>query len=164
MLCSQQEHRMRRIATIFDNRPRPETTGVYCRRALDELVQIGRVQAAEQLLPEELESIPADRFDAFLAIDDGLEYPIPSRLRPLAWWAIDTHMSFDRCLRRAKQADVTFAAQRNGAERLQRSGHRVGQLAAAGLRSAATRQAERRQAARRRLHRQPDRQPSASAC
>ena len=33
------EMQVRRVAVIFDNRIRRETTGVYCRRALSQLVE-----------------------------------------------------------------------------------------------------------------------------
>ena len=92
------------------------TTGVYCRRALEGMASV------KHLLPEALESTSASDFDLFLAIDDGLPYDVPDRLRPSAWWAIDTHLDFDRCLRRAQGADLVFAAQRSGAERLRRAG------------------------------------------
>jgi GT2 family glycosyltransferase/tetratricopeptide (TPR) repeat protein/2-polyprenyl-3-methyl-5-hydroxy-6-metoxy-1,4-benzoquinol methylase len=106
----------KRIAIVFDNTLRPETTGLYCRRALGELIEV------EHLLPTELGRVEADRFEAFIYVDDGLAYDHPAHLRPAAWWAIDTHLSFDRCLQRATQSDFVFAAQRDGAAMLQRSG------------------------------------------
>ncbi|REK21699.1 MAG: glycosyltransferase, partial [Planctomycetota bacterium] len=38
------------------------------------------------------------------------------------WWAIDTRPDFERCLGKARQADFTFAAQKNGTLRLNESG------------------------------------------
>ncbi|QDU39660.1 SPBc2 prophage-derived glycosyltransferase SunS [Maioricimonas rarisocia] len=113
---------MQRVAVIFDNRQRPETTGLYVRRALGDLVRRGDLAEIEHLLPSELDSVSSDRFDLFLYVDDGLQDAIPERLRPAAWWAIDTHLGFDRCLRIARQADWTFSAQQNGAEQLAQSG------------------------------------------
>src|SRR5262249_54713487 len=55
-------------------------------------------------------------------VDDGIDLPLPAALRPLAWWAIDTHVDFDRCLAQALGADLTFAAQRQGADDLRRAG------------------------------------------
>ena len=43
-------------------------------------------------------------------------------LRPSVFWAIDTHVNFDSCLRKARGFDLVFAAQRDGAERLRRAG------------------------------------------
>src|SRR5205807_164981 len=99
-----------------DDKTRPETTGVYCRRALGKLVEI------EHFLPTELSHIPRTGFDLYLNIDDGLEYHLPTELHPSAWWAIDTHMNFDWCLSKAGEFDFVFAAQRDGAEGLRQGG------------------------------------------
>ena len=107
---------LKRVAAIFDNVARPETTGVYCRRALGHLVEI------EHFLPSEMARIPKSGFDLYLYIDDGLHYPIPRDLRPNAWWAIDTHLDFERALQTAQNFDHVFAAQRDGAEDLRRQG------------------------------------------
>jgi O-antigen biosynthesis protein len=108
---------IRRVAVIFDNQVRPDTTGVYCRRALGQLVEV------EHFLPVELARVPVEGFDLYLFIDDGLEYPLRADLRPSAWWAIDTHLSPDWCGERAGNFDFVFAAQRDGAELLRRAGH-----------------------------------------
>ncbi len=79
---------IRRVALIYDDRARPETTGVYCLRALGRLVEV------EHFQPDELEQVPREGFDLFLNIDDGFPYHLPSDLRPCAWWAIDTHVNF----------------------------------------------------------------------
>jgi 2-polyprenyl-3-methyl-5-hydroxy-6-metoxy-1,4-benzoquinol methylase len=104
------------VALIFDDQTRPETTGVYCRRALAELVTV------QHFHPKEAQRIPNHGFDLYLRIDDGLRYDLPADLRPLAWWAIDTHMDFAWALSVARTADLVFAAQRDGAEQLQRQG------------------------------------------
>jgi O-antigen biosynthesis protein len=105
-----------RVALIFDNLARPETTGVYCRRALGRLVDV------EHFLPSETVRIARNEFDLYLAIDDGLNYPFPRDLRPFAYWAIDTHLDFARALRRAGQCDFVFAAQKEGVEQFRSSG------------------------------------------
>lgn len=102
-----------KVAVVFDNRPRQETTGLYCRRALARLADV------EHLLPEELEHIPPGLFDLLVVVDDGLDYFIPDHCRPRAAWAIDTHVDFERTVRRFGDADFLFAAQKNGASRLQ---------------------------------------------
>jgi 2-polyprenyl-3-methyl-5-hydroxy-6-metoxy-1,4-benzoquinol methylase len=109
-------HPFRRVAIAFDDRIRPETTGVYCRKALKSLAEV------EFFHPDAIASIPRNGFDLYLVIDDGLDYAWPADLHPCAYWAIDTHMDFDRCLRRARQFDFVFAAQKDGAERLLRAG------------------------------------------
>ena len=113
---------MSRIALIFDNRSRPETTGTYCRRALSALVQAGRISEVEHFLPDQLDQVSVDRFDLFLFIDDGLISQIPQHLHPAAVWVIDTHLGFERCLEIATQAEFTFAAQKRGAQQLRDQG------------------------------------------
>ncbi len=113
---------MQRVAVIFDNTLRPETTGTYCRRALGKLVQAGEITTVEHFLPTELDHVSQDQFNLFLYIDDGLDWSIPDHLRPAAWWAIDTHLNFERCLQKAAQADFTFATQQDGAEQLKKAG------------------------------------------
>lgn len=105
-----------RVAVIFDDRPRPETTGVYCLSALQKLVEV------QHVLPNQLHQIRPNEFDLFLRIDDGLEYSWPDKLRPAAWWAIDTHMDLKRCIRTGREFDRVFAAQKNGAASLREAG------------------------------------------
>lgn len=107
---------IRRVALIYDDRERPETTGVYCRRALESLVDVVHFRA------DELNAIPDRGFDFYLNIDDGLEYHLPAGLHPCGWWAIDTHLNFERCPRKARGFDLVLAAQRDGAARLEAEG------------------------------------------
>ena len=107
---------VRRIALIYDDKDRPETTGVYCRRALKPLVDVVHFRA------DELVSIPRSGFDLYLNIDDGLEYQLPGELHPSAWWAIDTHLNYEWCRRKANRFDFVFAAQRDGARALKAEG------------------------------------------
>jgi GT2 family glycosyltransferase/tetratricopeptide (TPR) repeat protein/2-polyprenyl-3-methyl-5-hydroxy-6-metoxy-1,4-benzoquinol methylase len=107
---------IQRVAIIFDNKARPETTGTYCRRALHHLVEV------EHLLPSECYAAKQRTFDLFLNIDDGLSYDWPGELHPSVFWAIDTHLDFDACLAKARKFDFVFAAQRDGAERLRERG------------------------------------------
>lgn len=105
-----------RIAIIFDNTVRSDTTGVHCRRALEQLA------AVEHYRPTDMARIPRDGFDLYLNIDDGLRYRLPSSLHPSAWWAIDTHLDFDWYRTKAPDFDFVFTAQRDGAELLRREG------------------------------------------
>jgi GT2 family glycosyltransferase/2-polyprenyl-3-methyl-5-hydroxy-6-metoxy-1,4-benzoquinol methylase/tetratricopeptide (TPR) repeat protein len=107
---------IRRLALVYDDRPRPETTGVYCLRALRGLVEV------EHVRPDALDSLPRDAFDLYLNVDDGHEYRLPPDLRPSAWWVIDTHMNLAWDLRKAPDFDCVFAAQRPGAEALRAAG------------------------------------------
>jgi hypothetical protein len=103
------------VAIIYDHLARPETTGVYCLRALAELACV------EQFHPSQLSEIRRSGYDLYLFVDDGFDYPLPDDLRPQAYWAIDTHIDFDRERKRAAGADSVFAAQKNGAEQLAKS-------------------------------------------
>ncbi len=107
---------LRRVAILCDNTQRPETTGLYCRRALGQLVEV------EHLLPGDGARLAAGNYDAVIAIDDGLDGALPTTARPLVYWAIDTHLDYERSLRRARDCDLVFAAQRCGAERLRADG------------------------------------------
>jgi hypothetical protein len=104
------------VAIIYDDEVRPDTTGVYCRRALGQLVQV------EHFRPTELSRIPSGRFDLYLNIDDGLRYRLPADLRPCAWWAIDTHLDLDWYRTKGPDFDLIFTAQRDGADQLRRAG------------------------------------------
>jgi len=105
-----------RVAIIFDNQARPETTGFYCRRALAQLADV------EHFLPEEMAQISAGEFDLFLRIDDGLQIPWRTDLQPAAWWMIDTHLEQNWYTKQAQHFDWLFTAQRDGAEFLRSRG------------------------------------------
>ncbi len=104
-----------RVAVVYDSSLRPDTTGGYCLRALE------AVSDPVYLAPERLADAPSD-CALYLCIDDGLDFAFPQRLHPSAFWAIDTHLNFPRALSRARQFDVVFAAQKEGAARLLDSG------------------------------------------
>jgi glycosyltransferase involved in cell wall biosynthesis len=67
--------------------------------------------------PGQREEVPSG-FDLYLSVDDDTEHALPDRLRPLAYWTIHMHRSFDVRLERASRADFVLAAQRDGAEPL----------------------------------------------
>ena len=99
-----------RVATIFDMAARPDTTGIYCQRALEALVETHHFE------PAALATLPRQGFDFYLLVDDGLHYSVPADLRPLAWWAIDTHLDAQAWYpSMASQCDFVFTAQRDGA-------------------------------------------------
>jgi spore maturation protein CgeB len=107
---------IQRIALIFDSTLRPETAGVYCQRALERLADVRHFQ------PHELDQVRPGDFDLFFNIDDGLHYHLPPALRPSAFWAIDTHLNFERCRDKAPRFDIVFAAQRDGVDLLKSIG------------------------------------------
>ncbi len=106
------------MVVIYDDQQRPETTGFYCRRALERLVHV------EHFLPDQLDRVPRTGFDLYLNIDDGLRYHLPPDLHPSAWWAIDTHMDLAWCIQKSRGFDRVFAAQRDGADALRGAGIR----------------------------------------
>jgi O-antigen biosynthesis protein len=106
-----------RVAIVFDNTVRPETTGTYCLRALQGLVEV------EHFLPSDLERAPRG-LDLYLRIDDGLACSWPADLHPCAWWMIDTHLDLDWYVGQAPAFDHVFVAQRDGAEALRQAGAR----------------------------------------
>ena len=105
-----------RVGVIFENSVRPDTTGTYVRRAL------GLFAEVEHLLPSDLVGIPRDAFDFFLAVDDGLSYQFPSNSQPVALWAIDTHLDFERVIKQSENARFLFCAQRDGVEKFRQAG------------------------------------------
>ena len=107
---------IRRVALIFDDTVRQDTTGTYCRRALEKLVEV------EHFLPGSLAKVPRSGFDLYLNVDDGLRYRFPGDLRPCAFWAIDTHLDFEWYRAKAEDFDFVLAAQRDGAQRLHSEG------------------------------------------
>lgn len=107
---------VRRVALIFDDTVRPDTTGVYCRRALATMVEVVHVR------PAELDAAPRTGIDLYLAVDDGLRSSIPADLRPAVWWAIDTHLDPDWYAARAPAFDLVVTAQRDGADALRAVG------------------------------------------
>jgi hypothetical protein len=106
------------VALLFDHQPRPETTGGYCLRALEELVRV------QHFVSYDRQQLTTSGFDLYLRIDDGMDAALPADLHPSAFWAIDTHVDFDRCLAQARTCDLVFAAQRDGAEALRQAGIR----------------------------------------
>lgn len=106
----------RKVAIIYDNVIRPDTTGEYCNRALSTFCR------CDHYLPSQLTELSGTGYDLFLYIDDGLQYEIPLHLRPNAWWVIDTHLQYDIDLKKARRFDFVFAAQKDGAAKLRRDG------------------------------------------
>src|SRR6266851_3403236 len=107
---------IRAVALIYDDQVRPDTTGGYCRRALESLVEV------KHFLPAQLDCVPRHGFDLYLNVDDSFEYRLPTDLHPSAWWVIDTHLNLPWDLTKAPDFDFVFAAQRDGAESLQQAG------------------------------------------
>lgn len=108
---------LQRVAVVFDNRPRPETTGTYLLRAIQSLLP-----QTVHLLPDQLSTLSPKSFDGYVWVDDGLSWTWPQGVGPVAWWAIDTHLDFPRAWQHSQSADTVFAAQKDGAEHLRQQG------------------------------------------
>lgn len=64
--------------------------------------------------------------DLILMLDDGrddIPFVRPKVDCPVAYYAIDTHLGFPERLKKAKECDFVFCAQKNGAERMAAEGH-----------------------------------------
>jgi len=104
-----------RIAIIYDDSLRPDTTGGYCLRALRQLAQVTHFR------PDRAGAV-AGGFDLCLRIDDDLDFQPPPSMHPAFFWAIDTHRSLARLTEQARSYNLVFAAQKEGAERLRDAG------------------------------------------
>ena len=104
-----------KLALIFD-KTRPDTTGMYFERACRAL-GIG----CDHWWLRDLARIPAG-YELYLRIDHGDDYGVawPERLRPAAFYAIDTHVphTWPKIRRAALSYDVVFCCHREGAGRL----------------------------------------------
>jgi hypothetical protein len=105
-----------KIAIVFSKGNRPDTTGVYCLRAL------GQKHKVSHFEPEDLSKIKREDYDLFMNIDDGRSYRFRTDLHPSVFWAIDTHIKPERCLEKAKDFDFVFCAQRPGAQAMRKAG------------------------------------------
>ena len=105
-----------KIAIVFDSQNRPDTTGVYCQRALQGKHEV------DHFLPDQMDRVRPDQYDVFMNIDDGRSYRFRPDLHPSIFWAIDTHVKPERCQNKAKDFDFVFCAQRPGAAGMRKAG------------------------------------------
>lgn len=104
-----------RLALIFD-KTRPDTTGIYLERACRALGL-----SCDHWWLRDVAAIPA-QYDLYLRVDHGDDYliPLPRRLRPAIFYAIDTHLpqSWRKIRRMAGEYDAVFCAQATAARHL----------------------------------------------
>lgn len=105
---------MNKIAIIYEN-TRPDTTGGYCGKALQKTYEV------THFTPDQMHEIGTG-YDLYINIDDSARYLLPERLRPSAFWAIDTHFHYQWLLSKAKTFDYVFVAQKDGAGRFRKDG------------------------------------------
>lgn len=107
-----------RVAVIFDDTQRPDTTGRYVLDALRQWVHV------DHFRPQEMARLAGEAWDLFLHIDDGLNYILPLNCYPRAFWVIDTHLALPLARERAPHYDWVFVAQKAGAQALRSDGLR----------------------------------------
>ncbi len=71
---------------------------------------------------EDAESLPPG-LDLYLRLDNGqYDFRMPERLRPSAYYAVDTHLNMERMIPLASQFDAVFSAQKDGVAGFAESG------------------------------------------
>lgn len=103
-----------RIAICYEDRVRPDSTGIYLLSALRDLGhQVDHYTSDKTLL------IP-DAYDFYLRVDDGLPQRTAwnPKLHPSAYYVIDTHIESDWRIKMANDAmfDYIFCCQKAGTE------------------------------------------------
>lgn len=98
---------------------RVDTTGSYVLGAVIDL--LGR-DAVTFVDPVQFDCQFDTDYDLYLAVDDDGEWTFPEAWQPCAVWLCDTHMDFNKRLRRAAQFNYTFAAQWDGTRMLLEDG------------------------------------------
>jgi len=110
------------IAIIYDNTIRPDTTGIYFKKGLEEMegVSIDHYNSKSYL-----DDSIQDKYDLYLCIDDGFDKNKPIRIYKsgvTAFYAIDTHLTFKSKVLKAKLYDFVFCAQRDAVKKMRSIG------------------------------------------
>ena len=113
---SEFKERRLRILIVFENRIRQDTTGIHCLAALENICEV------THLLPDQVQTIRTNCIDLYLQVDDGTSPGVLGDLHPSAFWAIDTHLSYERLFGIARGVDHVFCAQKAGALRMRLDG------------------------------------------
>lgn len=79
-----------RVCVSFENRVRPDSTGVYFLNAFRALGH-----PTTHVLPEKIGSVQPGDFDLYVKVDDGMYSPWPEKLSPAHYVVIDTHIETD---------------------------------------------------------------------
>lgn len=101
-----------KIIISFENRVRPDSTGVYFLLAA---AQLGH--EVVHVLPEHIQDVKPGDADLYLKVDDGLSNQVwNANLHPSAYYAIDTHIDVGWRLNFAGSGnfDYVFTAQEEG--------------------------------------------------
>lgn len=91
-----------KVVVSFDNRVRPDSTGVHI---LNGFRQLG--YEVFHVLPERIMGVLPGEADLFVKVDDGLRHPIQwnADLHPSHYYCIDTHIETDWRLKLAKDGE-----------------------------------------------------------
>jgi len=120
---------MLRLAIYYENRlGRNDGNPLYVFRSLKRMQEQGLLEV-DHLIPDG-DLNPFGQYDANVWVDwgeDGLTGLLPYKpayppAKPLIYWASDTHLGYDYRLQCAKQADLTFCAQKRAVEEMKRDG------------------------------------------
>lgn len=108
-----------RIGIVFDDHIRPDTTGIYCLKALRQLAEVTHFRL------QELASLEGEGLDLIVHIDDGLRYRLPETRCPRVFWAIDTHLDLAWYQEKAPDFDLVCVAQRDAVSELRNAGVKI---------------------------------------
>lgn len=100
-----------KILVCFENRVRPDSTGIYFAPALRALGH-----EADHVLPQDIHKVKGG-YDLYLKIDDGLQgQPWNPELHPSAYYCIDSHLETDWRLQLVEDGrfDTVHVAQKDG--------------------------------------------------
>lgn len=106
------------IALLYDSSIRNNGTAVLCWDALKRGLGF-----SDMIRYQQGPGISKDH-SLYIHIDDGrddIDFDF-SQYKPNAFWAIDTHLGYEARLKKARQFDWVFTAQRDGAERMHQDG------------------------------------------
>ncbi|HBF34179.1 TPA: hypothetical protein DDW35_06410 [Candidatus Sumerlaeota bacterium] len=121
-----------KIVLVYDTIIRPDTTGIYFRKAFEQLgCEVIHHAPLRQVGPTNFDflgyaDLPTDA-DFILQVDDDIAYPGPVETHPSAYYCIDTHrldclMGGGSRVDKAHGFDFVFSAQKDGVEILKAHG------------------------------------------
>lgn len=116
---------MNKLTLVYESSIRNNGTAVLMWDAAKRGLGLGdKVQRLTRPILEQDEKL-LEGSDLVLMIDDGrddIPWTRPKVDCPVAYYAIDTHLGFPERLKKARECDYVFCAQKNGAERMAHEG------------------------------------------
>jgi hypothetical protein len=93
-----------KIIVSFEDRVRPDSTGIYFKRAAE---QLGH--EVKHVYPEDIHNVKQGDADLYLKVDDGLAEQVWNpELHPSAYYAIDVHLDTDWRLKFAEAGKFDY--------------------------------------------------------